>query len=96
MKISVNDVELFTLTDTQQKVIMDYIPASIFEDDIKRRLQWVLMHLYEIAFNKLKERNEALLSSNSIETFPTDPDKYAELIFSLDGYQNRESRDKGE
>lgn len=95
MKISINDVELFTLNEIQKKVIMDYIPSDIFEDDMKRRLNWVLMHLYEQAFKQLKERNEILLQSNEVSSVPTDPDKFAELIFSLQGYQDRLARDKG-
>lgn len=96
MKISINDKELFTVNDTQKKVIMDYIPSDSFEDDMKRRLQWVIMHLYEDAFKKLKERNEPLIIKNGIESIPTDPDKYAQLVFSLPQYQDREARDKGE
>jgi hypothetical protein len=95
MKISVNDVELFTLSDTQKKVIMDYLPASIFDQDMKRRLQWVLMHLYEQAFIQFKQRNEPLLLANKVESMPTDPDKFAELVFAQPNYQDRESRDGG-
>jgi hypothetical protein len=96
MKISVNDVELFTLTDVQKKVIMDYVPESIFEDDMKRRLNWVLMHLYDQAFIHFKQRNEPLLLANNVDSVPTDPDKFAELVFSQPGYQDRETRDRGE
>lgn len=95
MKISVDNVELFTLTDVQKKVIMDYIPQSIFEHDMKRRLHWVLNHLYEVAFQKLKERNEPLLLQNGVESMPTDPDKFAQLVFEQPNYQDREARDGG-
>lgn len=93
MKISINDVELFTLNEIQKKVIMDYLPASIFEDDMKRRLNWVLIHLYEQAFIQFKQRNEPLLLANKIESMPTDPDKFAELVFSQPNYQDRAARD---
>ena len=44
MKIKVDNVDLFELTETQKKVIKNEIHADIFDEDMKRRLNWVLMH----------------------------------------------------
>ena len=96
MKISVNDVELFTLTDIQKQVIMDYIPEEIFEEDMKRRLNYVLMHLYDQAYNKLKTEWEPKLIENGIDSFPSLPDKFAALVFGQPNYKSRSARDKGD
>jgi len=96
MKISVDDVAVFELNDTQKKVIKDYIPSDIFEDDMKRRLEWVLMHLYEESFKILKKRNDPILVANGVESIPTDPDRYAELVFAQPNYQDRKARDAQE
>lgn len=93
MKISVNDQELYTLSDTQKKVIQDNVPADIFEDDMKRRLQWVLMHKYEQSFKDLKDKWDSLLKENGVKSVPTDPDEYAQLVFSQPNYLDRKSRD---
>ena len=47
MKISVNNTELFTLSETKKKVLKNDIHADEFDADMKRRLEWVLMHKYE-------------------------------------------------
>lgn len=94
MKISVNDVELFTLSDTQKKVMQNDILSDIFEDDMKRRLQWVLMHKYEECFKVLKAEWDPKLAANGIDMMPTDPDKYAELVFAQPNYKNRSAREK--
>lgn len=94
MKISVNDVELYTLSETQKKVIQDEISTDIFEDDMKRRLQWVLMHKYERCFKRLKDEWEPKLASRGIELLPTNPDLFAELVFSQPDYKDRKMRDE--
>ncbi len=94
MKISVNDVELFTLSETKERVIQYDIPTEIFEDDMKRRLQWVLMHKYEECFKALKAEWDIKLAENGVDMMPTDPDKYAELVFAQPNYKNRSAREK--
>lgn len=93
MKISVNDNELFTLNEIQKLVIKDYVNEDIFEEDMKRRLQWVLMHLYEESFKKLKNEWDQKLMDNGIEMIPTNKDAYAKLVFSQPSYRSRKDRE---
>lgn len=94
MKISVDDKELYTLTDVQKKVIMNDIPSDIFEDDMKRRLQYILMHKYERCFGRLKQEWDVKLKDNGIKMIPTDADEYAKLVFSQPNYKDRLQKDK--
>lgn len=93
MKISVNDVELFTLSDTQKQVIQNDIHADIFEDDMKRRLQYILMHKYARCFERLKKEWDPKLAQNGVESVPTNPDAYAQLVFAQQNYKDRKARD---
>ena len=93
MKISVNDQELFTLSDIQKQVIKNDIPAHIFDADMNRRLRWVLMHKYEECFKRLKSEWDAQLAINGIEMIPTNEDAYAQLVFSQPNYKDRSTRD---
>lgn len=92
MKISVDDQELFTLTDTQKLVLQNNIQSDIFEDDIKRRLQWVIMHKYELCQEELVSQWKKTLAER-YESIPTDADALAQLIFSQEEYKDRSSRD---
>ncbi len=92
MKISVDDKELFTLSETQKKVIKNDIHSDVFEEDMKRRLQYVLMHKYEQCFERLRKEWEPKLASR-LSSVPTNPDTLAELIFSQPEYKNRSQRD---
>lgn len=93
MKISINDVELFILNDTQQKVIKNDIHEAIFDEDMKRRLQWSLTHKYEQCFKRLKEEWDAKLLANGVRMMPTDPDEYAQLVFAQPNYKCKAMRE---
>lgn len=93
MKISVDNQEIYTLSETQKKVIKDYVHGDIFESDMRRRLHWVLNHLYQESFKKLKSQWEPKLKERGITMVPTDDEAFAELIFSQPDYKDRSSRE---
>lgn len=93
MKISIDNQELFTLSEIQKKVIKNDILDDIFDEDMKRRLKYVLEHKYEQCFKRLKDEWEPKLRQNGVAMIPTDPDALAELIFSQPDYKNRSQRE---
>lgn len=94
MKISVNDQELFTLSETQKQVIMNDIHEDIFEEDMKRRLRWVLIHKYEECFKRLKAEWDLKLIAAGVKMIPTDFEEYARLVFSQPSYKSKAARQK--
>lgn len=93
MKISVNDTELFTLSETKEKVLKNDIHADEFDADMKRRLEWVLSHKYEQCFKRLKEEWEPKLKAAGVASIPTDNDAFAELIFARPEYKDRKAKE---
>lgn len=93
MKVSVDNKELFTLSDIQKQVIKNDIPEDIFDADMKRRLQWILIHKYEECFKKLKAEWDPKLAANKVDMVPTNADAYAKLVFSQPDYKNRSARE---
>jgi hypothetical protein len=93
MKVSVDDIELFTLTETQKKVIQNDIPTEIFQDDMCRRLQYILTHKYEQCHKRLKEEWEPKLKSAGLKSIPLDDQEFAELVFTHPEYKNRTQRE---
>jgi hypothetical protein len=96
MKVSVDGAELYTLSDTQKKVIQHVISTEIFDADMKRRLHWVLNHKYDQCFLNLKNEWDSKLAANGVKMIPTDPEGYAQLVFSQPNYKDRAARDKQE
>ena len=93
MKISVDDKELFTLSDIQKKVIQDEISSDIFEEDMKRRVHYILDHKYKQCFKRLKAEWEPKLGALGLESLPTDKDAFAALVFARPEYRDRKARD---
>jgi len=93
MKISVDDKELFSLSETQKKVIKNDILEDIFDEDMKRRLQYILMHKYEQCYKRLKEEWEPKLIASGAKSIPTNPDEFAEMVFARPEYKDRKRRD---
>lgn len=93
MKISVNDTELFTLSEIQKKVICNDIPMEILDGDMKRRLHYILTHKYERCFARLKKEWEPKLKANGVESIPLNNDAFAELVFAQPNYKDRSTRE---
>ncbi len=93
MKISVDGKELFTLSDIQKEVIKNEIHEDIFDADMNRRLEWVLMHKYEQCFGRLKAEWDPKLAANGVKMIPTNPDDYAKLVIDQPNYKNRSARE---
>ena len=93
MKISVDDKDLFTLSETQKRVIKNDIHEDEFEDDMKRRLQYILMHKYDRCFERLKKEWEPKLAASGARSIPTDKDEFAQLVFAHPEYKDRKNRE---
>lgn len=96
MKIAVDGKELFELNETQKKVICNDINEDIFDDDMKRRLQYILMHKYERCFERLKKEWEPKLKANGVLSIPLDDDAFAQLVFQQSNYKSRKVKDQEE
>ena len=93
MKISINDKEIFTLSEVQMKVIKNDIPEDFVEEDIKRRIYWVLYdQKYQKCFERLKMEWEPKLKKR-MSSIPTNDEELAELIFKQPDYKSRKTRD---
>lgn len=87
MKISVDDQELFSLSETQKAVIKSEIPHDEFDADMKRRIQWVLTHKYERCFDRLKKEWEPKLKER-YTMVPSKDSDLATLICSQFDYKD--------
>ena len=73
MKVKVNEDEILELNEVQKKVICNDINEDEFEADIKRRLQYILMHKYEQCFKRLKSEWDQKLQGR-VDAVPINPD----------------------
>jgi len=93
MKIYVNDVCVCQLNDTQKKVIMNDIHADEFDEDMRRRVNYIIMHKYEQCLKRLREEWMPKLRDLKIESVPLNDDAFAELVFACPDYKDRKCRE---
>jgi hypothetical protein len=93
MKVSVNDVELFTLSATEKAVIAHDVASTELDADLKRRLQWVLENKYNECYKRLFNEWFPKLAARGVASIPTDKDAFAQLVFSQPDYKDRSTRD---
>jgi len=94
MKIKVDNKDLFELTEIQKKVLKNDIKSEVFEEDIKRRIFYIINYKYDQCFKRLKAEWEPKLAAKGIESLPTNKDSFAELVFAQSEYKDRSNRDK--
>ncbi len=92
MKISVDDKEIFTLSETQKRVIKNDIHADIF-DEVPVVIDRPRFGL-EDRFKRLKSEWEPRLKDANVSSIPLDEAAFAELVFSRPDYQDRKLREK--
>ena len=93
MKILVDGKELLTLTDIQKRVIMNDIPEEEFEEDMKRRLKYVLMHKYERCYARLFNEWMPKLKEAGVQHVPLNDELFANLVFEQPEYKSRSQRE---
>ena len=92
MKILIENELILELSEIQKKVIKNEIPDEIFEEDMKRRVHYILTHKYEQCFERLKKEWLPKLKER-VDTIPTDDEKLTKLIFSQKDYKSRSKRE---
>lgn len=93
LRVSVDGVDLYTLTDLQEQVIRNDIPTELMASDLRRRLEWVLIHKYERSMDRLKKEWMPKLAANGVTEVPLDDDAFAVLVFEQPNYLDRTARD---
>ena len=93
MKISIDDKALFTLSDTQKNVIKNDIQSEVFEEDMARRVKYILTHKYERCFERLQKEWIPKLKEAGVTSIPLDEEEFAQLVLSQPDYKSRSQRD---
>lgn len=93
MKIYVDNDLVFELNETQKKVICNDINESDFDQDMKRRLEWVIMQKYEHCYKRLRDEWMPKLADAGVEMIPLNKDAFAELVFAQPSYKDRSERE---
>ncbi|RTL14549.1 MAG: hypothetical protein EKK56_00910 [Flavobacteriaceae bacterium] len=93
MKVSVDNTELFTLSEVDKKIIQNDINADEFDADIKRRIQWIIVdEKLKKCYERLRKEWEPKLLEKGI-TPSFDKAIFAQQVFTQPDYKDRKAKD---
>jgi hypothetical protein len=93
MKIKVDEEDIYELSEIRMKVIANDINSDKLDEDLKRRIKYIIQHKYERCLKRLKEEWVPKLKEKNLEFIPLDDDALAILIFSQEDYKDKLARD---
>ena len=93
MKVDVDNKNLFQLSEHHKKVIQWDIPTEDFENDMKRRIQYIVMHKYQQCIDRLIKEWEPKLRER-FPNLPTNQEALANLIMNQPDYKDRSQRQR--
>lgn len=92
MKIYIDDLELFEITNTD-RLLLEHDIINV-DDEIKRRLEYIIKHKVDQCYSRLKsEWDKKFESDVNVASIPTKRDNYVALVVSHHDYKNRAQRD---
>lgn len=92
MKIKVDEEEIFELIPIRKQVICYDIMEDEVDEDLKRRVKYIISHKYERCMDRLKKEWIPKLQAKGEKSIPLDDDELAAFIFNQPDYKNRSAR----
>lgn len=88
MIIKLNDEEIYELDSHKQDVIANQINSDILKKDMKRRLCWLMDHVYEQYLERMKKEWEPKLKER-MDAIPTSDEAFVKLVLSQPDYKDK-------
>lgn len=87
MQFKVDDEVVYELSDDQIKILQSNISADVFEEDMRRRVRWVIENKLK---NVTKELNDQWLPklAETNEMLPSDPEQLSKLVLEHPDYKD--------
>lgn len=94
MKVKVDDEIILEIKEWHLKLLKNDIYEEILEDDIKRRIKWIIEHKLERCFGRFQEEwLEKLRNDSSINSIPTSKEDFVNLVTARKDYKNRSQKE---
>ena len=94
MKIQVDGKDLFEITEDEMEILRYVLPSATLEDDLKRRLEWVLKHKVAMTYKNIKKEWTTRLEADaSIISLPTRDKAFFDMVKARSDYKDRDARD---
>jgi len=95
MKIQVDGADLMDVKPWEMKVLQYQLPTEGVEDDLKRRLKYIISHKIERCIDQMiNDWMPKIRKDKSITSVPTDKKSLVEMIMNRPDYKDRSTREE--
>lgn len=91
MIIKADDREILNIDEMTKKLISDDVNRDIIDQDIIRRIKWIVQHKAEFNYQRLKKQWVPKLKNRNI-SIPKNPKALATVIFAQPDYKDAKTR----
>jgi len=96
MKIKIDDVDFMELENHHKQVLCNDICSGLLEEDLKRRVKYILIHKYEQCLEKMKKEWIPKLKASGAKSIPLDDKEFISLVISQADYKTRTMKEAEE
>ncbi len=89
--IQIDGKTILEVSDLDLSILADNVSSDILDEDIIRRIVWILTHTIDECKKTLIENNSAIISKNNM--IPSDTNALCQLIINDLDYKSRKQRD---
>lgn len=95
MKLQVDGKQVLELAEWQKSVIKNDMPEEIFQEDMERRVRWIIQEKFDRCWERFeKEWIERLRNDPSVKNIPLDRQEFTTLVLSRSDYKSRSERER--
>lgn len=91
MKIMCGDTEVCVLEKHHIDLLQSEIPSSVFEEDIHRRVNHIVMHKYNKVYKRFFDKWINKLVANGVTSIPTGEKEFIELVMARSDYKDAQT-----
>jgi len=92
MEIKIDDQVIVKFNETQMKIFKHDISEDILYEDLARRIAYILSEKYKEIVKRLRKEWEQKFKAQGIDSIPLDDEKFCELVFANNQYQDKKTR----
>lgn len=93
MEVQIDSELFFEITESQKDILRNDLESETLDDDLKRRIKWVIDHKVDQCYERLKNEWIPILEADpEVETIPLDRDQFVSLVLARPEYLNKSER----
>lgn len=94
MKVKANNKEILNLQPWEKKLIETELFMVDTDEDLIRRLKWVIQHKMDVCYKNLRQIWEPIFTEEGVKFLPTDREEFVNMVLAHPKFKSKEQREE--